>query len=117
MSATEDARRQQALANEARRRGIPEWQLEMANAVGTDLLRDLVADSKRNSQPSSMIAKPKIDEAPRGSWGTGSVPLAQPPGVDLIDRMVATQDKLNAAQKVQELASLIAVSQRAKKMP
>jgi hypothetical protein len=112
----EDAKRQQAIANEARRRGIPEWQLEMANAVGDDLLRDLVADSKRNSQPSSIAAKPKVEEPPRGSWGTGSVPLSQPPGVDLIDRMVKVQDALNAAQKVQELSSLLAMSKRSEKM-
>jgi hypothetical protein len=115
----EDAKRQQALANEARRKGLQEWEVEMSKAVPDDLVRSLVNDFKHGpSLPSSMAQKPgPTAEVKRGTGWQEDTPLRQPPGVDLIDRMVATQDKINAAQKVQELSSLLALSQRAKKMP
>ena len=117
MSATEEARRQAALAEEARRRGIAEWELEASRAVPDDLVRSIVDDFRRGpSLPSSMAVKPRTEGPPRGSWGTGDTPLRQPPGIDLIDRMVKVQDALNAAQKVQELSSLLAVSKRSEKM-
>ena len=46
MTTVDEARRAAALAEEARRLGIEPWQLDMANAVPTDVLRDIVADSR-----------------------------------------------------------------------
>ena len=116
MSATEEARRQAALAEQARKLGIPEWQLEMSRTVDDALMQDIVADAGRSNQPSSMIAKGPAPEPVKGTGWQADTPLAQPPGIDLIDRMVKVQDQINAAQKVQELSSLLAVSKRSETM-
>jgi hypothetical protein len=119
MSATEDARRQAELAREAKQRGLPEYVVEAARSVPTDVVRSIVDDFRRGpSQPSSLGTTPekKPTEPKQKTGWQEATPLQQPPGIDLIDRMVAVQDKINAAQKIQELASIIAMSQRAEKM-
>ncbi len=56
----DEARRQAALADEAKRLSIPEWQNEMARAVPDRLVRDIVGDHSRGTiQPSSTTAPPR----------------------------------------------------------
>jgi hypothetical protein len=43
----DEARRDAARATRARALGIPEWQLQMTEAVGTAVIDDLIADSRR----------------------------------------------------------------------
>ena len=94
------------LAAEAKRRGISVTELKMHNAVPDDLLRDIVADSRKGiSQSASMIPTNERAE-PRTRHTNGWVetkPLAPPPGINLIDRMCLAQDaKDRAARRVQE---------------
>lgn len=78
----EDAKRAQALAEEARRRNIPEYQLEAARAVPDSLVSDLVADSRRSSplEPSSVVPRRASEPvAEKGSGWIKNVPLTPPP--------------------------------------
>jgi hypothetical protein len=82
----DDARRDAARAAQARRMGIPEWALEMVQAVGTDVIQDIVADSRR-----SWTAEPKPEPEPvRGTGWVDPAPLAPPPGINIIDQMCET---------------------------
>ena len=56
----DDARRDAARAARAARMGIPEWQLEMSEAVPTSVIDDLVADSRRSW---TLEAKPSPEPA------------------------------------------------------
>ena len=47
----EEARRAAVREAEARRRGIEPWQLEMAEAVPSDLVGDIVRDQTRAAKP------------------------------------------------------------------
>jgi hypothetical protein len=57
---------------QARRLGIPEWQLEAALAVPTSVIDDLVSDSR---PPYTVEAKPS-PEPVRGTGWAEQVPLA-----------------------------------------
>jgi|SRR6516162_1357472 hypothetical protein len=70
---SEQAKKQAALAEEAKRRGIPEWMAEMAQAVPDSVVREIVRDHQRK-QPSSM-AMPATEAVPR----TG---LVEPPPLE-----------------------------------
>ena len=114
-SATEDAKKQQAVANEARKQGIPEWQREMANSVDDALVRDLVSDFRRGpSLPSSMAAKPATVEEKRPSF-TEPAPL-DVPGIKLVDQIADHFAKLDQAEKVKQALELAAMSKRSEKM-
>jgi len=83
---------------EAKRRGIEPYQLRAAQAVGDQLIRDIVADARNGiSQSASLIPdRQRSNDRPRASGG-GSVPLGPPPGIEHIDRMVAHQDRIDRA--------------------
>jgi hypothetical protein len=103
-----DHAKQAALAAEAKRRGIPEYQLEMARNVGTDAIRDLVSDFRRGpSQPSSIAApsKPKV-EPEKGTGWSEPLPLSNPPGVDLADRLMDQQDQIDRVRRKRMLKGL-----------
>src|SRR5262245_19130318 len=113
----EEAKRQQALAEQARRSGIPERQQEMANSVDDALVRDLVSDFRLGpSPPSSMAAKPATSEPKKGTGWQAAAPLEQPPGIDLMDAMMDQQDKIDKAERVRKALELAAISRRAEKM-
>ena len=115
-SATEDAKRQQALALEARRRGIPEWQLEAAKAVDDALVRSIVDDFRRGpSQPSSMAHKGPAPEPKRGSGWAEPVSV-EVPGVKLVDEICDHFARLDKAEQVKQALELAAISKRADKM-
>jgi hypothetical protein len=112
MSLKDEERRQQELADEAKRLGIAEWQLEASRAVGTDMLRDLMADSRRGSihRPSSILPETepaKPTPQPKGNgWVTPpQVNAWSPPGERYFDRMMNEQDARDRAEAARELAS------------
>ena len=118
MSATEDAKRQAALAEEARRRGIPEWQLEAARAVPDDVVRSLVEDFRRGpAQPSSPLKQSgRTVEVNRGSGWQDAAPLSQPPGIKIMDAMMDQQDKIDKAERIKKALEVAAMSKRSEKM-
>jgi hypothetical protein len=83
------------------------WAQRAAKAVPTDLLRDIVADSRRGpTAPSSMISKPEAQAAPaigKRGW-IDAVPLpSSPPGMRIIDRMMDQQDRMDRADLERKL--------------
>lgn len=72
---------------------------EMARVVPTSLVRDIVRDFRRGvSQPSSIEREPEV----RGSGWVDPAPLGPPPGIKLIDRMMAAEDRQWRRQRARE---------------
>jgi hypothetical protein len=107
MSTIDDAKKNAALAARARKAGIPEWQKEMSEAVGTNLIGDIVSDSRRGHAPRSAISPPSQGAAPAiGKHGWVDPPKVddwRPPGLDVIDRMMDQQDAADRADLVKKL--------------
>jgi hypothetical protein len=76
--------------------GIPEWQLEAAEAVGTNVLDDIVADSRRSW---TIQAKPS-PEPVRGSGWVEPAPLQSPPGQRWIDMLMDEQDRQDKLDRI-----------------
>jgi len=119
MSATEEARRQAALAEEAKRRGLQEWELEASKAVDDALVRSIVDDFRRGpAQPSSLGTtpdKPKVEPKAGSGW-EDAAPLQQPPGIKIIDAMMDQQDKIDRAERIKKALEVAAMSQRSERM-
>jgi hypothetical protein len=94
----DDARRDAARAMRARRLGIPEWQLEMAEGVGTDVIQDLVADSRR-SGPCKQSPNLNLCAAQGGSIQHRS---SRPTVSNYIDAMCEAQDRADRADRLRE---------------
>jgi hypothetical protein len=98
---------------------VPEWQRQMADAVGDDLVRSLVSDFRRGpSQPSSLGTTPdkKPEEPKSGSGWTAPLDV---PGIKLVDQLCEHQDRLDKLEKAQQLKNtleLLAMSRRSDKM-
>src|SRR6516165_12553003 len=92
-----DYARQEQIAAEAKRRGISEATLEAAKAVPTDLVRDLVSDFRRGVPgPSSIAGAPTVQHKKQGGSGWSEpLPLSNPPGVDLADKLMDQQDQID----------------------
>jgi hypothetical protein len=74
--------------------------MEMARAVPDSLMRDIVKDFwKGVARPSSMAAQQPVQ---KGTGWVTPAPLRSPPGVELIDRMMATDDKRWRAERAKE---------------
>jgi len=103
MSSMSEALARAQLEAEARRLGLQPWQLEMAQAVGDGLVRDLVQDFKRGVPQRSSIAS---EGPPRERRSAGAVasPLAAPPGISLVDQLCELQDRIDRADRERELA-------------
>jgi hypothetical protein len=90
--------------------GMPEWQADMVVATPTNFVRDVVRDNQRSPafEPSSPMA-PRKERKPLGQpsqngW-VDAVPLAPPPGVDLVDAQVRAADLREKIERVAKLAA------------
>ena len=75
---------------------------DMVKVTGSDLMRDLRADARH-----SATLRPLGGEAPareRGSGWRDAVPLSNPPGVALADKIVDAQDRAERVELAQRLA-------------
>jgi hypothetical protein len=81
----EEAKRQAVIAEEAKRRGLPEWHHEMANAVPDSLIRSIVADSRRGPPQRSSPAPAKAGSGWVEPQALGPRPASE---VALVDRLV-----------------------------
>jgi hypothetical protein len=104
----EDDRNRARLEAEARRLDITPNALEMSRAVGTDLLRDILRDNRRNVHDRSGILPPETKrEAPvsrpptsQNGWvGPPKVADWKPPGLAVMDRMLDAQDARDRAER------------------
>jgi hypothetical protein len=103
-----EARKQAAIEARARKLGIEPWQLEMAEAVGDDVLRDIAADARRrppSDGPCSPLAtSPNREEVKRGTGWADEIPLKSPPGVGILDRLMDAQDAQDRAERAAKAA-------------
>jgi hypothetical protein len=101
MSISDEVAKRAELIRQSRRSGLPEWQLEMSQAVGTQAIRGIVKDLYRGpAQRSSPIPEDRTEREapPKGDGWVEAKALAPPPGIALIDRIVDAQDRLDRAE-------------------
>jgi hypothetical protein len=85
------------------RHGRAEWQLDAERAVPTSLVRDIVGDAYRGISQSASLIPPRqraAEEAPIPSGGIA--PLAQPPGIAIIDAMCEAADKRDRINAIRQ---------------
>jgi|SRR6188472_4320189 hypothetical protein len=97
----EDARKQAEFEAEARRLGIPVWQLAALRAVDDNLVRDLVADFRHGPSAPSSLTEAKPEPSP--ARVAVETPLAPPSGVAVCDRLVDVQDALDRRELERKL--------------
>jgi hypothetical protein len=73
----------------------------MMEAVPDNLMASIVADQRRGvAAPSSLASNPNAPQPeprPKGSGWQDAAPLAPPPGIDILDRMMDQQDRRDKA--------------------
>jgi len=102
MSMSEALARAQ-LEAEAKRLGIQPWELEMARATPTNVVRDVVRDLRNGpAQRSSGMG----EEPAKARQGAVAVerPLRPPPGLSLVDQLCDLQDRIDREERARQLA-------------
>jgi hypothetical protein len=89
---------------EAKRRGLQPYQVRATQAVGDQLIKDIVADARRGISQSASPIPPAREKSvrPRGSGWQDAQPVSQPPGVNLIDKMCDAQDRAAKAAAIRQ---------------
>jgi hypothetical protein len=90
--------------------GGDDWLRRSLKACGNDVMRDIVGDSRRGDihARAPMIPTPKAkgqqSEEPqdRSGW-RDPVPLRSPEGIELVDRLVDQQDRIDAAARAHQM--------------
>jgi len=92
---------------------MDDWKLRMAQALSSDVMRDIANHARRSSRPGTLIdgtdAKPKLK--PDAPQGDGVTPLRPPEGISIIDQLCDEQDRRDRG----ELAERIARSEAARR--
>ena len=95
---------------EARARGVPDWAIDMANAVPTDLIRDIVHDNRAPTGPSAQGIIPSSQQVSNvrtgGSATPGWVdprPLSTPPGTNWVDAIAIADEVRQRAELKRKL--------------
>jgi hypothetical protein len=91
---------------------IPEWQRDMARAVGTGMLREIVAEQRvaPGDRGRSPIVHEPVERPPARAVVT---PLPKdPPGYRIIEAMMDVQDARDRADRLIEAARRRAALQR-----
>jgi hypothetical protein len=93
---------------EAKRRRIEPWEREMAQAVPSKVVRDIVSDNRHSvGGPSSIAASNKTtfeDREPqeRGTGWAKETPIRPPEGIEWVDRLVDAQDEKDRRERERE---------------
>jgi hypothetical protein len=74
------------------------WKLAMIEAVPSEVVRDIVRDNRRAAQVATATPQPE-----RGTGWVEPAPLRLPPGVELMDRMMDVQDRLDQVELAKRL--------------
>src|SRR5262249_24806457 len=97
--------------------GVPDWALDTARAVPTDLIRNVaLRDDRAPTGPSAQGVIPSSQQMsnvrPGGGvpgMGTGwahEVPLSNPPGIRYVDAQLDAQDAKDRAERIAQDAAL-----------
>jgi hypothetical protein len=78
---------------------------EMVKAIPESVMRGLRSDAQKPN-PVTMGPNPQPQTQPvqRGSGWRDEVPISSPPGIELCDRLVDAQDKIDRAELAMKLA-------------
>ena len=107
MSTIEEERQKAALAERARKRGLQPWQLEMVETVDDATIRSIVSDFRTGpSQQSSIAGAPTVQTKQKGTGWSEPLPLSNPPGLDLADRLMDQQDQIDHIRRERMLKGL-----------
>ena len=90
---------------EARKAGVPEWQIDAARAVPTSLMQDIVHDNRAPTGPSAQGIIPSSQQVSNVRTGGGSghvVPLGPPPGINHVDAIVEADTARQRADAIIE---------------
>jgi hypothetical protein len=79
-----------------------EWREDMIRAVPDSLLRDIVNDIRRGPAVRSSLASRPQSSEPARPVGGGTVPIQPPPGIDIIDRMCASQAAIERTAAIKQ---------------
>jgi hypothetical protein len=82
----------QRIETEAKRHGLDPHVYEMSRAIPTDLVQALVRDGRSWDRGRSAYTKP-VDADRRPEPPLDPIPLSNPPGISMIDRMVEEQSR------------------------
>jgi hypothetical protein len=99
----ENEKRLAALEAYARRHGLQLWELEMMKAVDDATMRDIVADSRRSREPSSILPPTREKPVERGTGWREPRPLESPPGLKYVDQQLDVADELERRKRAKEL--------------
>jgi hypothetical protein len=78
--------------------------LEMMKAVPDSLMRSLREDARRPNPVNPSTASQPTSQVQRGSGWAKPIPIESPPGIDLMDRMMDQQDRIDRAELAFRLA-------------
>jgi hypothetical protein len=90
---------------EARKRGVPDWAIDMAHTVPTDMIRDIVHDNRAPTGPSAQGIIPssqQMSNVRAGGNGTGwqnPIALSNPPGTNWVDAIAIADDQRQRAER------------------
>jgi hypothetical protein len=76
----------------------------MMKAVPDRLMRDLRGDARRPNPVNPSTPSQPTTQVQRGSGWRDEVPISSPPGIELCDRLVDAQDKIDKAELALRLA-------------
>jgi hypothetical protein len=109
---------------------IPQWQLDMARAVGDDLMRSIVEDHRRgppspgsSSTPSNVtvVGSPRVvsgnDGVAHGGWREPpSIDKWKPPGLEIMDRVADHFAAIDRAERARQLAEAARTEKEIKRL-
>lgn len=79
---------------------------ELVKTVPDDQVRAIVRDLRSVAEPSSLAAKPSVpvELTKRTNGWREAAPLDPPPGIDLADRLIDQQDRIDRLNRALALA-------------
>jgi hypothetical protein len=97
---SDDEFEQAATEREAALTGLQPYQVRANRAVSDQLIRQIVADSRRGPTAPSSLAS-SVQSTPRPASG-GSVPIQPPPGIKYVDQLCDAADRRDRAVAIQQ---------------
>jgi hypothetical protein len=83
---------------------------EMLKATPDELMRDIAGDARRQSTLSSLGGEPPVRQ--RGSGWSESIPLSNPPGVAIADKIMDVADARERAELIEKEARRLAAAKK-----
>jgi len=90
---------------------LQEWQRDAIRTEPPGFMRDVVQDARARPQSASMLPdRLRSQDRPRPPSG-GTVPIASPPGIKIIDQMCEAQDSADRAARIRQKIDEVVAAQ------